>query len=308
MGQATSSSPFGRYSTAEEVVQGVNLEGKNIIVTGCNTGIGLETARVLAQRGAHVIMACRDVNKTEAIAEGLRKDAPGGVEVGELNLADLASVRKFAESFNASNRPLHVLINNAGVMACPYMKTVDGFENQFGTNHLGHFLLTNLLLPRLKEGAPSRVVSVSSEGHKFGSIRFDDLQFEKGYSSWGAYGQSKTANILFAQELAKRYAKDGIYAYSLHPGAIIDTDLARHFALARVPGVRLLLKPFEWLGASKSIPQGAATQVYLATGSDLESANGTFFYDCHQGTPAAHATNEETASKLWEVSSKLVKL
>jgi len=308
MGHAASSSRFGAKSTAEEVVKDVDLHGKNIIVTGSNTGIGLETARVLAKQGAHVIMACRDVNKASTAASGFIEQAPGGVEVLELDLSSLASVRKFVEEFNAQNIPLHVLINNAGVMACPYMKTKDGFENQLGTNHLGHFLLTTLLIPRLKEGAPSRVINVSSLAHKYSGIKFDDLQSEKSYDQWKVYGQSKSANILFAIELTKRYSNEGIYANALHPGVIISTDLLRHQSATKIPGFYTLSKPLEWIGWLKTIPQGAATQVYVATAPELEGVGGRYFSDCNFATPRPHATNEEDAARLWEVSKELVGL
>lgn len=307
MGQSASSK-FGYYSTAEKVAAGISMEGKNVIITGCNTGIGLETARVLAKNGANVYMACRDQNKTNAAAELIRKEAMGKVEVMELDLSSLESIRKFAGEFNGKNIPLHVLICNAGVMMCPYMKTKDGFENQIGTNHLGHFLLTNLLIQRLKEGAPSRVVVVSSLGHRFSAIKFDDLQSEKSYSSIGAYGQSKTANILFAQELNKRYSKDGIYANSLHPGTIASTELARHFYITRMPGVSYLISSVEWIGLTKTIPMGAATQVYVATAPELERVGGKYFSDSKVATPMAYATDEENAKRLWEVSAQLVGL
>jgi len=306
MGQSTSK--FGYYSTAEQVVAGISMDGKNVIVTGCNTGIGLETARVLAKIGANVYMACRDQNKTKIAADLIRKEAKGKVEPMELDLSSLASVRKFVDEFNAKNIPLHVLINNAGVMACPYMKTADGFENQIGTNHLGHFLLTCLLIPRLKEGAPSRVVAVSSLGHRFGAINFDDLQSEKSYSSIRAYGQSKTANILFAQELNKRYSKDGIYANSLHPGTIASTELARYFVIANLPGFSYLTKSIEWVGLTKTIPMGASTQVHVATAPEFETVGGKYFSDCNVATAVPHATDEQVANRLWEVSATLVGL
>jgi len=307
MGQSASSK-FGYYSTAEQVIDGISMDGKNVIITGCNTGIGLETARVIVKSGANVYMACRDQNKANAAADTFKAEAKGKLEVMELDLTSLASIRKFADEFNSKNIPLHVLILNAGVMMCPYTKTKDGFENQIGTNHLGHFLLTNLLIPRLKEGAPSRVVVVSSLGHRFGGINFDDLQSEESYSSIRAYGQSKTANILFAQELNKRYSKDGIYANSLHPGTIAATDLARHFIFARAPGFSYAVKPLEWIGLMKTIGMGAATQVYVATAPELEGVGGRYFSDCNVAIPVPHATDEEIANRLWEVSAALVKL
>ena len=196
-------------------------QGKLIIVTGGNSGIGYEAALALAGRNAHVILAVRSVDKGEEAARQIRQRYPQAqVTVMELNLADLKSIRAFAESFLASHDRLDILINNAGVMALPARKTVDGFEMQFGTNHLGHFALTGLLLPVLKKTPGSRVVTVSSGVHVSGDIHFDDLQWEKKYDQWGAYAQSKLANLLFAYELQRRFAETGIKAISVscHPG------------------------------------------------------------------------------------------
>jgi len=206
--------------------------------------------------------------------------------------------------------PIFITTHNRGVMACPYAKTVDGFEMQIGTNHLGHFLLTNLLIPSLKAGAPSRVVSVASTGHKLSGINWNDLQSEKSYSRWYAYSQSKSANILFAIEFNKRYSSQGIYANALHPGVIGATDLARYmpFGIGAMSGDSYMVHALEKIYLLKSIPQGAATQVFVAIAPEMERVGGLYFWDCHPTSPSAHASNDEDASRLWEESVKLVGL
>src|SRR5262245_23813294 len=197
---------FGAETTASEVADGIDLRGKVALVTGGSSGLGQETARVLADRGAHVILTARDLPKGEAVAAGIRGWT--GTQHGQaeaLELGSLKHIRVFAERFLARHPSLHILVNNAGVMACPPAKTADGFELQFGSNHVGHFLLTCLLAPALRKGAPSRVVSVSSRGHHISPVVFDDIQFERRpYEKWQAYGQSKTANVLFAVGIEKR--------------------------------------------------------------------------------------------------------
>ena len=206
------------------------LNGKTVIITGANTGIGLETAVDMAGRGARVILACRNKEKGEAaVAEVKRRSNSEDAIFVSLDLASLDSVREFAAKVLDEEPHIDILINNAGVMACPYTKTADGFELQFGVNHLAHFLLTNLLLDRLKEAPSARIVTVSSIGHAAGKINFDDLQFEKSYNKWVAYFQSKLANVLFARSLAKRLQGTNVTAYSLHPGAV-RTELGRHVA------------------------------------------------------------------------------
>eukprot|EP01101_Sappina_pedata_P006523 TRINITY_DN3255_c0_g1_i1.p1 TRINITY_DN3255_c0_g1~~TRINITY_DN3255_c0_g1_i1.p1 ORF type:complete len:460 (-),score=178.42 TRINITY_DN3255_c0_g1_i1:80-1459(-) len=292
---------LGSSTTAEEVAKDINLEGKNIIVTGCNTGIGLETARVLAARGATIFMACRSVDKSKKAMESIlaaNKDAK--LENLHLDLGNLQSVRNFSQDFNKRQIPLHVLINNAGVMIPPYTKTDDGFELQFGTNHLGHFLLTMLLLESLKRGAPSRVVVLSSRRHLDGHIQFDDLTWEKNYVAMKAYSMSKLANVLFANEFHRRYGPQGICANSLHPG-LIATDLARHSVMTEA--FYMLGKPF-----TKTIPQGAATTVYLATAPEFATSGGKYYVDCKEAETIREAKDLAVASKLWEVSEKLVGL
>jgi NAD(P)-dependent dehydrogenase (short-subunit alcohol dehydrogenase family) len=220
---------FGADTTASEVSDGIDLRGKVALVTGGSGGLGQETARVLAARGARVILTARDVPKGEAVAEGIRASTGNqDVEVAELELGSLNQIRVFAERFLARHSTLHILVDNAGVMACPPAKTADGFELQFGSNHLGHFLATCLLVPALHRGAPSRVVSVSSRGHHMSPVVFDDIQFERRpYDKWLAYGQAKTANVLFAVGLERRLGPRGVHANALHPGGIM-TELSRH--------------------------------------------------------------------------------
>jgi NAD(P)-dependent dehydrogenase (short-subunit alcohol dehydrogenase family) len=292
---------FGAKSrlTAESVSEGVNLTGKTAIVTGGNAGIGAETARVLAMRGCHVILACRDATRAAAAAQQMT----GHVEPMDLDLASLASVRAFAQAFKAKHSSLHLLILNAGLMAPQErMETADGFEVQLGTNHLGHFLLVQLLLDVLQSSAPARVISVSSEGHRLGKLDFDDMNWEHSYKRWYAYGRSKLANILLARELQRRYGDKGITAVSLHPGAI-NTQLTRY------------MTPYEQSMMSsmsrfmlKTVPQGAATSVFLATAPSEQVVGGAYYCDCQLATPTQDALNDKDAERFWEWSLHAVKL
>ena len=262
---------FGAETTASEVADGIDLRGKVALVTGGSSGIGQETARVLAERGAHVILTARDGPKGEGVAAAIRASTGNQhVEVEHLELGSLQDIRAFADRVLARHPTLHILINNAGVMACPAAKTADGFELQFGSNHIGHFLTTCLLAPALRSGAPSRVVSVSSRGHHISPVVFDDIQFERRpYDKWLAYGQSKTANVLFAVGLERRLSAQGVHASALHPGGIM-TELSRH----------LQQEDFEYLQTRtrgmkfKSVEAGAATSVFAATAPELEGRGG----------------------------------
>jgi NAD(P)-dependent dehydrogenase (short-subunit alcohol dehydrogenase family) len=284
-------------------------------VTGGSGGLGAETARALASAGARVTITARDLAKGEAVAKGIRESTGNqGVEVEELELDSLASIRACAERFGARHDALQILVNNAGVMACPFARTRDGFELQFGTNHLGHFLLTGLLVPALLRGAPARIVSVSSRGHQLSPVVFDDIGFERRpYDKWQAYGQAKTANILLAVELERRLGARGVHANALHPG-VIATDLARHLVpedyevmRGRQPGGRLRLKPVE---------AGAATSVWAATAPELEGRGGLYLEDCHVaevddaegagGGVRSYALDPEAAKRLWSLSEELV--
>jgi len=306
-------SKYGFETTAEEIARGHDLTGKNVIVTGGYSGIGRETARVFALQGANVFIIGRDLPKAKQAAEELKAETgKQHITALEADLSSFASVRSFAEQFNKLNLPLHYLILNAGVMACPYTKSKDGFELQFATNFLGHFLLTNLLLPRLLEGAPARVVSVSSSGHTASDILWDDYNFEKGtYHSWIAYGQSKTANILFAVELNRRYKDKGITANSLHPG-YIRTELQRHVnpdtltpeQFKTFPGIENALK---YSINPKTVGQGAATTLY-ATLAPETAGGGKFYDDNHEVESLPYASDPESAKKLWDLGAKLVGL
>ncbi|XP_067456345.1 retinol dehydrogenase 13 isoform X2 [Thunnus thynnus] len=285
----------------------VRLDGKTVLITGANTGIGRETSRDLARRGARVVMACRDLTRAEQAAEEIRRSTGNGnVVIRHLDLASLYSVRQFAKDFLDSEDRLDILINNAGVMMCPKWLTEDGFETQLAVNHLGHFLLTNLLLPKLKSSAPSRVVTVSSIAHRGGRIDFDDLFFSRRpYSSLESYRQSKLANVLFARELAHRLRDSGVSSFCLHPG-VIRTELGRHVhgwfpllgALLSLPSFLLMKTPW----------QGSQTTVYCAVTPGLEGRSGRYFSDCAEKETAPEGRDDVVARKLWEESARLVGL
>ncbi|XP_049754393.1 retinol dehydrogenase 11 [Elephas maximus indicus] len=277
----------------------VQLPGKVAVVTGANTGIGKETARELAQRGARVYLACRDVQKGELVAKEIQtKTGNQQVLVRKLDLADTKSIRAFAKGFLEEEKQLHILINNAGVMMCPYSKTADGFEMHMGVNHLGHFLLTHLLLEKLKESAPSRVVNVSSLAHHLGRIHFHDLQSEKFYSDGLAYCNSKLANILFTRELARRLKGSGVTTYSVHPGTV-NSELTRYSSF---------MTWMWWLFSFflKTPQQGAQTSLYCAITEGLEILSGKHFSDCQVARVSAQARNETVARRLWDVSCDLL--
>ncbi|XP_057776039.1 short-chain dehydrogenase TIC 32, chloroplastic-like [Salvia miltiorrhiza] len=302
-------SGFSACSTAEEVTQGIDGSALSAIVTGASSGIGAETARVLALRGVNVVMAVRNVESCKKVKEAIIKESPKAkIDVMELDLASLASVRKFASEYNSSELPLNLLINNAGVMATPFMLSQDNIEMQFATNHLGHFLLTNLLLENMKKtaresGKEGRIVNVSSEAHRYPyreGIRFDKINDSSSYNSILAYGQSKLANVLHANELTRLFQEEGvkITANSLHPGAIA-TNLLRHHGL--IEGL------VNWVGKYfiKDIPQGAATTCYVALHPAVEGVSGEYFSDSNVGQPTKLATDAQLAQKLWDFSLKL---
>src|SRR5580700_8393942 len=244
---------FGATTTTADVLAGIDLSGRTALVTGASAGIGEETARSLASAGAHVILACRDADKGQTAMERIRTSVPeASLELGPLDLASLASVRSFASYIGERDRHIDLLINNAGVMACPLGRTAEGFELQLGTNHLGHFLLTNLLTGAVTAGSAPRIVNLTSRGHVRSGIHWDDPQYlTRPYDKWEAYGHSKTANILFTVELERRLAPLGVHAYAVHPG-VIATELSRYLTRddfkdmsSRTPGGRLELKPLE---------------------------------------------------------------
>jgi len=301
---------FGFESTTTEVLEGVDLHGRLAVVTGASTGIGLETARALAAVAAQVVLAARDEAKTVAAAARIRESVPDAVlEVRLLDLTSLDSVRGFAAGFLDAHDELHLLVNNAGVMYTPFGRTAEGFELQFGTNHVGHFLLTCLLAPALEAGAPSRVVNLSSGGHMGSDIVWDDPNYEqREYDKFGAYGQSKTANILFSVELERRLGSRGVHAYAVHPG-MISTELGRYMTRDDMEQLMARAKrgPSGGMPPRKSIEQGAATTVWAATAPGLEEQGGTYLADCQvTDQHAPWARDPESARRLWALSEELV--
>ena len=313
--------PFDETSTTDDVLAGQDLSGLRILVTGASAGLGVETARALASRGAQVIGAVRDLTKGHRATEPVRAAAANGgsLELVELDLASLRSVRACAGALIAAGKPLDRIIANAGVMACPQGKTTDGFETQFGTNHLGHFLLINRLAWLMKSGA--RVVCLSSAGHRFSDVDLDDPNFERTpYEEFVAYGRSKTANVLFAVEFDRRHKDRGVRAAAVHPGGI-QTELGRHMTPELTAGMIANInaatpagaKPFAW----KTIPQGAATSVWAAVVADADEVGGRYCEDCHvaqvendpavRGGVRSYALDPERAKALWAVSEALVR-
>jgi len=314
--------PFGFESTAAEVVAGIDLGGRRAIVTGGSSGIGVETARALAGAGAEVTLAVRDTDAGQRTAAEITAEAGNVVGVGRLDLADQASIAAFVASWSG---PLHVLINNAGVMALPDLQlTVEGWEMQFATNHLGHFALALGLHDALAAAGGARIVSVSSRGHMRSPVVFDDLNFaSRPYDPWLAYGQSKTANVLFAVEATRRWRDSRITANAVHPGAILETNLTRHMDPEYLAQVRASATHAETYDGSrlryKTLEQGAATSVLVATSPLLEGVGGRYFEDCNQARildpnepdtsssgVAAYALDLDNANRLWEVSAQLV--
>lgn len=305
---------FGARSTATEVLAGIDLTGRVALVTGASGGLGEETARALAAAGARVILTARNPAKAEAAFARIRAaHTRAQLELEELELTSLASVRACARRVLGRHPALHLLINNAGVMACPLARTADGFESQFAGNHLGHFLLAGLLLPALRRGAPSRVVAVSSIGHRVAPVVLEDLHFEhRPYNPWIAYGQSKTANILFAVEFERRFGASGVHAHALHPGGI-HTELNRHLSATEIEAVARRSPGGPTL---KSVPEGAATTVYAATAPELEGRGALYLEDCHvaeiddsRASPCgvkSWAVDPDTARALWAASEEMV--
>lgn len=308
---------FGSQTTTNEVLDGIDLTGQVAIVTGASGGLGAETARALASKGCTVTIAARDLTRARATAEDI-KSSTGNVhiDVGELELDKPDSVRQFAADYLSHHDSLNLLINNAGVMACPLERTAEGWEMQFATNHLGHFLLTCLLSPALVRGAPARIVNLSSGGHRFAAIDFEDIHFNhRDYDKFASYGQSKSANILFSIELDNRLKDRGVRANAVHPGIII-TDLGRHMTpedIAAITGNRPEgSPPMEY----KEVPAGAATSVWMATASELEGVGGQYAQDCQLVAPdgeaagtggwAKWAQGDDNAARLWALSEELL--
>lgn len=304
-------------TTTDQVLQDIDLTGKVAIVTGASGGLGAETARALASKGASVTIAARDTARAKAMAEEIKSSTGNtNVDTGELELDKPDSVRKFAADYLANHDSINILINNAGVMACPLNRTVEGWEMQFATNHLGHFLLTCLLSPALVNGAPARVVNLSSGGHNFAPIDFDDIHFNnREYDKFASYGQSKSANILFSIELDNRLKDRGVRANAVHPG-IIMTDLGRHMTpedIEAITGNRPEgSPPMEF----KEVPAGAATSIWMATSPELEGVGGQYAQDCQLVDPnetdagtggwAKWAQGNENATRLWSVTEEML--
>lgn len=291
---------FGKRTRADEVVRGVDLGGRTMVVTGANGGIGYETARALASAGARVILACRDLEKGRAAAAGIRERHPGAsAELAELDLASLDSVRAFARGLDAEK--LHVLICNAGVVNLRYRETESGFEHTVGVCHLGHFLLTHELLPRLLAGGGGRVVMVSSESHRSPrTLDFDRLPLPGDrYHGLVAYGQAKLCNVLFANELQRRYGERGLVACSLHPGTLVTTRIGRDAWWVRL--VMRLVSPF-----TKSPAQGAATSVYCAVYARGAEIAGRYFDHCRPKPASREADDPAVAARLWALSERWV--
>jgi NAD(P)-dependent dehydrogenase (short-subunit alcohol dehydrogenase family) len=306
-------SPFGFASTAAEVVAGIDLHGRTALVTGAASGIGVETARALAAAGAETIIAARDTGAAEKVAADLRADTGNAaVSVRALDLLDRASIDRLAADITG---PLHILVNNAGVMAVPELRhSPEGHELQFATNHLGHFRLTLGLLPALRRAGRARVVALSSRAHLNSPVVFDDIDFERRpYDPALAYAQSKTANVLFAVAAARRWAGDGIEVNAVHPGAIADSNLARHLDPDVLDGLRASGRY-----TYKTLEQGAATSVFVATSPLLDGVVGRYFENCQEADPddptaagtdgagvARYALDPEAAERLWTVSERM---
>lgn len=306
---------FGKTSTTDDVLAGIDLSGKTAIVTGASGGLGEETARALVAHGANVTILARSQEKLDAAAARIKNATGRDVETGTLELHKPATVRAFVENWLSSHDTLDILVNNAGIMMCPLSRTDEGWEMQFATNHLGHFLLANLMVPAMKKSGSARVVSVASAGHAMASVDFDDIQYEhRDYDPIDAYGQSKTANVWLANEMDRRFKDDGIRAFSLHPGGI-QTDLGRHLTpdvLERL--MEIVRSGGGGNGEYKTIPQGAATSCYAAASPELNGKGGLYLVDCAVAeagddlfaNPAKWAYDSEAAAKLWDVSNEML--
>ena len=320
--------PYGPTTTTDEVLDGVDLHGRHIVVTGAASGLGRESARAFAAHGASVTVVARSPQRAAGAVAEIARLVPGAaLEPAVADLGDLTTVRAFADTFLAGHDTVDVLVNNAGVMACPFGHTAQGFETQFGTNHLGHFLLTALLAPALLAAPAPRVVTLSSAGHSRSDVDLADPNFESGgYSPWIAYGRSKTANALFARELARRAGPRGLLSFAVHPGGIV-TDLGRHLTDELLLEMAAFAKERSRAAGGeggedgggditwKSVEQGAATQVWASVAPELAEHNGAYLADCGLGVLGAnpgangfmaYLLDDDHAAALWELSERLV--
>jgi NAD(P)-dependent dehydrogenase (short-subunit alcohol dehydrogenase family) len=311
--------PFGAETTTDEVLAGIDLSGKRVLITGVSAGLGVETARALAAHGAQVVGAARDLDKARRATAPVREQAAGcgSLDLIELDLASLASVRACADALLAEGEPFDLVIANAGVMATPQGTTADGFETQFGTNHLGHFVLVNRIAPLMRSGG--RLVNLASSGHRRSDVDLDDPGFERTpYDEFVAYGRSKTANVLFAVEFDRRHRGRGVRAAAVHPGGI-QTELSRHMSqeslMRLLESIRANLPP----GAEfklKTIPQGAATTLWAGVVAPADEIGGRYCEDCHvaevldigqtMGGVRSYALDPERAKALWAKSEEMV--
>lgn len=287
-----------KFESYRSDVEDTIMQDKIVVITGANSGIGFETAKALAEQGAQVVMACRDATRAEAALQDLKQAVPQAqVQLMDLDLASFDSIHAFAQSFKSQFKQLDVLVNNAGLFPMTEQKTTEGFEMQFGVNHLGHFLLTHLLLPELKAAGNARVVNVASMIHQIGKIDFNSFKGEKAYKPLKAYGQSKLANVLFARELAKRYESDGISSFSLHPGGVGTNIAGRGF-------LRKTL--YRIFGGQMSPKRGAQTSIYLATEPGIEVHSGAYFgQSSNKKASSKPGQDMAMAKRLWDASAEL---
>lgn len=317
-------SDYTKDTTTDEILEGVDLSGRRFVITGASSGLGEESTRALAAHGATVTMLARSQEKLDAAAARVRERVPeADLELGIVDLADQNSIAAFAEAYLADHPAIDVLINNAGVMACPLGRTADGYEMQFGTNHLGHFALTMHLMPALLAGDAPRVVTLSSAAHGQSDVNLDDWNYddEASYDPWASYGRSKSANALFARELATRYGDQGLLSFAVHPGGIM-TELGRHLTEELI--AQMMDRSRERAEKSgeagggfefKSVEAGAATQVWAATAPELADHNGHYLADCRLGELGVNVgtygmepwiNDDATAAQLWDLSEKIL--
>ncbi|MEM9818117.1 MAG: SDR family NAD(P)-dependent oxidoreductase [Cyanobacteria bacterium P01_D01_bin.6] len=305
---------FDRNSTTTDVLSGIDLSGKTALVTGASTGLGAETARAIAACGANVTLVARSADKLSKVAETIKSETGRSPETATLELDKPTTIRRFRTDWLGRHEKLDILINNAGIMATPLTRTAEGWESQFATNHLGHFLLTNLLADAIKASEKARIVNLSSAGHGYSSVDLDDPNYQnRDYDPLQAYGQSKTANIWFTLELARRWSDHGVTSFAVHPGGI-QTELGRNLEPELTERFEQLIKerPDIW----KTVPQGGATSCWAATSPDLNGKTGLYLEDCHIAEPgggdvlnggyAPYAYDADGAQKLWALSNDLL--